>query len=80
VQLYLRDVVSSVTTPVKQLRGFEKIRLAPGETMTVTLTLGPAEMALLDRDMRWSVEPGSFEVMVGRSSGDIRQTARFEIR
>ncbi len=79
VQLYLRDVVSSVTTPVKQLRRFERVALKPGETKTVRFTLGPDDLALLNAHMRWVVEPGAFDVMVGSSSQDIRLKGTFEI-
>jgi beta-glucosidase len=65
VQLYLNDVVSSVTTPVKVLRRFTKIALAPGERQTVRFTLGPDDLQLLDVDGRWVVEPGQFDVLVG---------------
>ena len=65
VQLYLRDVVSSVTTPVKRLRRFEKVFLRPGQVRRVTFTLGVSDMELLDADMRQVVEPGAFEVRVG---------------
>ncbi len=65
VQLYVNDVFSSVTTPVKALRRFEKIRLAPGQRKTVTFELTPEDIALLDEDMNWVVEPGTFEVVVG---------------
>jgi beta-glucosidase len=79
VQLYTRDVVSSVTTYEKNLRGFARVRLAPGETKTVTFTLGFADLALWDRNMRFVVEPGTFRVMVGSSSEDIRLKGAFEI-
>lgn len=65
VQLYINDVVSTVTTPVKLLRGFAKISLAPGEKQTVEFRLGPEDLALLDESMNWTVESGTFEVMVG---------------
>jgi len=68
VQLYIRDVVSSVTRPTKELRGFERVTLAPGEHKVVTFTLGPAELSLIDRRMQRVVEPGRFEVMAGTSS------------
>ena len=64
VQLYIRDVVSSVTRPTKELRGFERVTLAPGQSRTVTFTLGPEALSLIDRDMRRVVEPGRFEVEV----------------
>jgi beta-glucosidase len=75
VQLYIRDVVSSVTRPTMELRGFERVSLAPGETKTVTFTLGPDALALVDRDMRRIVEPGRFEVMVGTSSAQVTRAA-----
>jgi beta-glucosidase len=70
VQLYVRDLVGSTTTPVKALRGFQRIHLKPGEKRTVTFQLGPHDLQLLNREMRWVVEPGEFEVMVGGSSVD----------
>jgi beta-glucosidase len=72
VQLYLKDKVSSVTTYEHDLRGFERVTLNPGQTKTVKFTIRPDDMALLDRNNKWTVEPGEFEVMVGRSSADIR--------
>jgi beta-glucosidase len=80
VQLYLKDLVSSVTTYEMQLRGFERLRLQPGETKQVRFVLHPEDLALLDKDMNWRVEPGAFEVLVGSSSADIRQKQRFEVR
>jgi beta-glucosidase len=79
-QLYLHDEVSSVTRPVKELKGFQKIALKPGETRTVRFTLTPEHLSLLDRDLHWVVEPGGFEVMLGSSSKNIRLTGRFEVR
>jgi beta-glucosidase len=71
VQLYLHDVVSSVTRPTKELRGFERVSLKPGESKTVTFSLGPAELSLIDRRMQRVVEPGRFEVMVGTNSSQL---------
>jgi beta-glucosidase len=71
VQLYVRDQVSSVTRPIKELRGFERVTLAPGEKKTVTFTLGPDALSLVDRHMRRLVEPGRFDVMVGTSSVEL---------
>ncbi|MCW5976916.1 MAG: glycoside hydrolase family 3 C-terminal domain-containing protein [Bryobacteraceae bacterium] len=79
VQLYLEDVISSVTTPVKELKGFEKIRLDPGQQRTVQFTLTPDHLALLDKDLHRVVEPGTFNVMVGSSSEDIRLRGSFEV-
>lgn len=79
VQLYLKDEVSSVTTYEYDLRGFERVPLIPGQTKTVTFTLRPDDMALLDKNNEWTVEPGEFEVMVGSSSEDIRLRGRYAI-
>jgi beta-glucosidase len=68
VQLYIRDLVSSVTRPVRELKGFRKVRLDPGETATVALEIPPESLAFYDIDMRLVGEPGEFEVMVGGSS------------
>jgi beta-glucosidase len=74
VQLYIRDEVSSVTRPVKELRGFRRITLNPGETNTVEFVLGPDELSFLNRDMHRVVEPGVFTIMVGGNSVDLTQT------
>ena len=79
-QLYLRDDVSSVTTYVKVLRGFERIHLAPGETKEVTFYLTPQDLGLWNRDNHFVVEPGTFTVMVGSSSEDIRLKGSFEVK
>lgn len=79
VQLYLKDIVSSVTTYDTQLRGFERISLEPGVTKKVNFTLKPADLELLNKDMHWVVEPGRFEVLIGRSSEDIRLKKEFII-
>jgi beta-glucosidase len=70
-QLYIRDEVSSVTRPVKELRGFQRITLEPGKTETVKFTLGPDELSFLNREMHRVVEPGSFKIMVGGDSVDL---------
>jgi beta-glucosidase len=70
VQLYIRDLVSSVTRPVKELKGFQKIELQPGETKTVALDITPESLAFHDIRMKYVVEPGEFEIMVGNSSRD----------
>jgi len=70
VQLYIRDLVSSVTRPVKELKGFQKVSLQPGETKTVTLEITPGSLAFYDVKLKYVVEPGEFEVMVGNSSRD----------
>src|SRR5579872_2273697 len=68
VQMYIRDVVSSVTRPTKELKGFEKVTLAPGETKTVSMNITPDSLAFYDVNMKYVVEPGEFEIMVGNSS------------
>ncbi len=75
VQLYTRDVVSSVTTYEKNLAGFERVHLVPGETKQVTFHLDRKQLELLNADMKWVVEPGEFVIMAAASSEDIRQTA-----
>lgn len=80
VQLYLHQTVAPVSLPVKQLRGFERVDLKPGETKTVTLTLGPEDLQLLDRDMHWRVVPGDFEIMVGRSSADLPLSGTLQVK
>jgi beta-glucosidase len=76
-QLYIRDVVSSVTTPIMSLKGFERVSLNPGESKVVEFTLKSEELALWNRQMKHVVEPGEFKVMVGSSSADIRQQGSF---
>ena len=70
VQLYVRDLVSSVTRPVKELKGFERVFLRAGETKTVTLDITPESLAFYDANMDYVVEPGEFAIMVGSSSRD----------
>ena len=80
VQLYVRDVVSSVATPLMALKGFARVGLEPGASRTVTFTLTPEQLALLDRHMARVVEPGEFKVLVGSSSADIRAEGSFVVR
>jgi beta-glucosidase len=79
-QLYIRDVISSVTRPVKELKGFSRVTLEPGEIKTVEFTLDFNHLAFFNRHMEWVVEPGTFRVMVGSSSEDIRLTGEFEMK
>lgn len=79
VQLYTRDVISSVTTYEKNLAGFERIHLRPGETQTVTFTLDRKHLELLNADMKWVVEPGEFSIMAGASSEDIRLSGMLQV-
>lgn len=79
VQLYIRDVLSSVTTYEKLLKGFERLNLAAGEKKTVHFTIDTEELKLYNRDMKLVLEPGEFKVMIGASSSDIRQEGSFFI-
>ena len=71
-QVYVRDVVSSVITPVKELKGFKKVLIKQGETKEVTIQIPVAELALFNKEMKQVVEPGAFELQIGRASDDIR--------
>jgi beta-glucosidase len=79
VQLYLRDVVSSITRPIKELKGFQRIHLAAGESKRLQFALGPEALGLWNQEMKRVVEPGSFEIMVGASSADIRLRGTLEV-
>ena len=80
VQLYIRDDFSSVTTYDKVLRGFERIHLQPGEEQTISFTLTPQGLGLWDKNNQFTVEPGSFSIMIGASSQDIRLKGSFEVQ
>jgi beta-glucosidase len=79
VQLYIHDVLATVTRPVMELKGFKRLTLNPGEKRTVTFTLSIAQCGFYDRNMEFVVEPGRVDVMVGSSSGDMRLSQSFEI-
>jgi beta-glucosidase len=79
VQLYIRDDYTSVVTFDRELRGFTRVSLAPGETKTVHFTVPPGELALYDAAGHWTVEPGRFTAMIGASSQDIRLRANFTV-
>lgn len=79
VQLYLKDVHASMTRPVKELQGFARITLNPGEEKTVCFILSPSQMAYLDEDMHWLIEKGEFQVQIGASSEDIRLTDSYTV-
>jgi beta-glucosidase len=79
VQLYVRDVVASTVRPVKELKGFKRVALKPGEGKKVTFKLSADQLAFYDRDVKLVVEPGTFEVMVGGSSEEIRLKGSFEV-
>ena len=78
VEMYIHDLVSSVTRPVKELKGFRRITLEPGQTMTVELPITPEALSFLDENMQRVVEPGAFEIMVGPNSTDLK-TVRLEV-
>lgn len=73
VQLYIRDEVSSITRPVKELKGFKKISLNPGESKEVSFSIDHSKLAFYNRDMELIVEPGSFLIMLGSSSDDFKE-------
>ncbi len=79
VQVYLRDEVGSVTTPVKALKGFQRVTLAPGESKQLSFELGAEALSLWNREMKRVVESGKFNVMIGSSSDDIRQEGTFTV-
>jgi beta-glucosidase len=79
-QLYVRDVLGSVARPVIELKGFRRVHLEPGASAALSFTLGPDDLKMLDRDMKWIVEPGAFRVMIGSSSKDLRLRGEFSVR
>ena len=79
VQLYVSDEVASVSRPVRELKGFKRLRLEPGEGKTVTFDLAADQLAFYDRHMRFVVEPGRYGVMIGSSSEEIRLKGSFEV-
>jgi len=80
VQLYVHERFTPVSTPVKQLRGFTRVSLEPGTRKTVSFTLTPEDLELLDRDMHWIVAPGMFDIMLGKSSADIRNKTTLDVK
>ena len=79
VQLYIRDVAASIARPVKELKGFKRITLQPGEKRSVDFVLGPEHLGFYNREMKFVVEPGEFRVMVGSNSQDVIEKT-FEVR
>jgi beta-glucosidase len=79
-QLYLHERFAPVSTPVKQLRGFRRVALNPGEKKTATFTLTSEDLMLLDQDMHWVVAPGTFDMMIGKSSADIALKGALEVK
>ena len=78
VQLYIRDLVGRTTRPVKELKGFERIYLQPGQTRTVTFKIAPEMLKFYDYDLQYVIEPGDFQVMIGSNSRDVK-TAAFTV-
>ena len=78
-QLYLTDVYASIVLPIKQLRGFTRVTLEPGETRRVCFTLGFDEMKLLNANYEWVVEPGEFRVQVGDHAANTPLEAAFSV-
>ena len=72
VQVYINDKISSVTTPVKVLKGFKKTEINPNETVKLSFSIPCKELGLWDKNMNYVVEPGEFEIMIGASAEDIR--------
>lgn len=79
IQLYIRDLVGSVSRPVKELKGFERIRLKKGESKTVTFTITPDDLKFYNQELEYKNEPGDFEIMVGSNSKDV-QTLKFTLK
>jgi beta-glucosidase len=79
VQLYVRDLVGSVTRPVRELKGFQKVDLAPGQSREVSFALKAADLAFYTAAGKWEAEPGDFRVFVGGNSRDL-QAGRFTLR
>lgn len=80
VQVYIRDLAGSVTRPVKELKGFEKVALKAGEKKTVTFTIDEPLLAFYDIDMQKKAEPGDFTLWVGLNSSDETNTASFSLK
>ncbi|HLE55763.1 MAG TPA: fibronectin type III-like domain-contianing protein [Rhodothermia bacterium] len=80
MQLYIRDLLASVARPVMQLKGFQRVMLKPGEEKEISFTIGRDLLRMLDKEMRWIVEPGTFRVLIGSSSKDIRLRGDFDVR
>jgi len=79
VQLYIRDMVGSITRPVKELKGFQKVFLKAGETRNISFTITTEDLKFYNSDLVYNWEPGEFEVMVGGNSRDVK-TGRFDVR
>ena len=81
MQFYISDIKSSLPRPVKELKGFKKVRLMPGETKIVKYEISPENLQFFDDTVhKWVVEPGKFELLIGASSTDIRRKVSFEYK
>jgi len=80
VQLYLRDMVSSVVRPLKELKGFQKVQLKPGETRRVNFTIDRDTLSFFNSKLAWGAEAGDFKLMVGSASDDIRLESTLTLR
>lgn len=80
VQLYLRDEVASIVRPVKELKDFTKLLLQPGESKTVRFVINKEKLSFYNQQLKWITEPGSFNLMIGSASNDIRLKSKFELR
>jgi beta-glucosidase len=80
VQLYLRDPVASIVRPLKELKGFQRVVLKPGEAQTLSFSIDREMLSFYGRDLKWGAEPGKFELMVGSASDDIRLKQTIELR
>jgi len=80
VQLYVNDIQSEITRPVKELKGFKRITLEPGQKKAIVFTLSTTQLGFYRKDMKYVIEPGTIKVMIGSSSEDIRLTGEFEIK
>ena len=75
VQLYIRDMVGSITRPLKELKGFQKVFLKKGESKPVTFTLSVDDLKFYDANLKWIYEPGDFKVFVGGNSQDVKEAS-----
>ncbi len=74
-QLYIRDMVGSITRPVKELKGFQRVNLKPGESKTVTFTISDEDLKFYNSDLKYASEPGDFKLFIGGNSRDVKEAA-----
>ncbi|MOA08665.1 Periplasmic beta-glucosidase precursor [compost metagenome] len=79
-QLYLRDEFASLVRPVKELKDFKKILLQPGETKEINFTIDKEKLSFYDQKLQWIAEPGTFQIMIGSASDDIRLNSKIELK